>query len=77
MISGRLTPGHSDGGPWHDRAMADSGRAAGEAAREVAVTAERCAAQLLSGPPASDPVDVAERLLAVQGQDQRDVFGDP
>jgi hypothetical protein len=49
--------------------MADSGRAAGEAAREVAVTAERCAAQLLSGPPASDPVDVAERLLAVQGQD--------
>jgi hypothetical protein len=51
--------------------MADSGRAAGEAAREVAVTAERCAAQLLSGPPASDPVDVAERLLAVQGQDPR------
>src|ERR1035438_8674164 len=71
MISGRLTPGHSDGGPWHDRAMADSGRAAGEAAREVAVTAERCGAQLLSGPPASDPVDVAERLLAVQGQDPR------
>jgi hypothetical protein len=51
--------------------MADSGRAAGEAAREVAVTAERCGAQLLSGPPASDPVDVAERLLAVQGQDPR------
>jgi hypothetical protein len=28
-------------------------------------------AQLLSGPPARDPVAVAERLLAVQGQDQR------
>ncbi len=33
--------------------------------------AERLAAQLLSGPPASDPVAVAERLLAIQGQDQR------
>src|ERR1039457_3774872 len=71
MISGRLTAGHSDGGPWHDRAMTGSAPAAGEAAREVAVTAERCAAQLLSGPRASDPVDVAERLLAVQGQDPR------
>jgi hypothetical protein len=51
--------------------MTGSAPAAGEAAREVAVTAERCAAQLLSGPRASDPVDVAERLLAVQGQDPR------
>lgn len=71
MISRLLTAGHSDGGPWHDRAMTGSGLAAGKAAREVAVTAERCAAQLLSGPRASDPVGVAERLLAVQGQDPR------
>ena len=71
MISGPLTAGRSDGGLWHDRAMTGSGLAAGEAAREVAVTAERCAAQLLSGSRASDPVDVAERLLAVQGQDPR------
>ena len=33
--------------------------------------AERLTAQLLSGPPARDPVAVAQRLLAVQGQDPR------
>lgn len=33
--------------------------------------AERFTAQLLAGPPARDPVAVAERLLAVQGQDPR------
>ena len=33
--------------------------------------AERLSAQLLSGPPARDPVAVAERLLAIQGQDPR------
>ncbi|MBA2298635.1 MAG: winged helix DNA-binding domain-containing protein, partial [Actinobacteria bacterium] len=33
--------------------------------------AERLTAQLLSGPPARDPEAVAERLLAVQGQDPR------
>lgn len=33
--------------------------------------AERLTAQLLSGPPARDPVAVVERLLAVQGQDAR------
>jgi hypothetical protein len=33
--------------------------------------AERLTSQLLSGPPASDPVGVAERLLAIQGQDPR------
>jgi winged helix DNA-binding protein len=33
--------------------------------------ADRLTAQLLSGPPAGDPVAVAERLLAVQGQDPR------
>jgi hypothetical protein len=31
----------------------------------------RLEAQLLSGPPARDPVAVAERLLAIQGQDPR------
>jgi winged helix DNA-binding protein len=35
--------------------------------------AARLSAQLLSGPPARDPVAVAERLLAVQGQDPRGV----
>ncbi len=33
--------------------------------------AERLTAQLLAGPPARDPLDVAERLLAIQGQDAR------
>ena len=33
--------------------------------------AERLTAQLIAGPPARDPVAVAERLLAVQGQDPR------
>src|SRR5438309_11917166 len=32
---------------------------------------ERFTAQLLAGPPARDPVAVAERLLAVQAQDPR------
>jgi hypothetical protein len=32
---------------------------------------ERLTAQLLAGPPARDPVGVAERLLAVQAQDPR------
>jgi hypothetical protein len=35
------------------------------------VIAERLTAQLLSGPPARDPCSVAERLLAIQGQDPR------
>ncbi len=35
------------------------------------VVAARLSAQLLSGPRAADPVAVAERLLAVQGQDPR------
>jgi hypothetical protein len=35
------------------------------------VIAERLTAQLLSGPPAREPVAVVERLLAVQGQDPR------
>jgi hypothetical protein len=36
-----------------------------------AVTAERCAAQLLSGDPAGSAEEVARRLLAVQAQDPR------
>jgi hypothetical protein len=35
------------------------------------VLRERLAAQLVAGPPARDPVAVAERLLAVQAQDPR------
>jgi DNA glycosylase AlkZ-like len=41
--------------------------------RALSVVGERLRAQLLSGPPAPDPVAVAERLLAVQGQDGRGV----
>ncbi|MHB1571377.1 MAG: winged helix DNA-binding domain-containing protein [Solirubrobacteraceae bacterium] len=37
----------------------------------MSVLAERLAAQLLAGPPARDPVAVAERLLAIQAQDLR------
>jgi hypothetical protein len=37
------------------------------------MTAERLTAQLLAGPPARDPVAVAQRLLAIQGQDPRGV----
>jgi Winged helix DNA-binding domain len=37
------------------------------------VLAERFSAQGLTGPPLPDPVTVAERLLAVQGQDPRGV----
>lgn len=35
------------------------------------MVAERLTAQLLAGPPATDPVTVAERLLAIQAQDGR------
>ena len=45
----------------------------GLTAGEAAVTAERAAAQLLSGAPAGRPEEVAERLLAIQGQDSRGV----
>jgi hypothetical protein len=37
------------------------------------VAAKRLQAQLLAAPKASDPVAVAKRLLAVQGQDPRGV----
>jgi hypothetical protein len=36
-----------------------------------ALVAQRCAAQLLSGPSARTPVEVVRHLLAVQGQDPR------
>jgi len=36
-----------------------------------AVTAERCAAQLLAGSPAASAEEVARRLLAIQAQDPR------
>ena len=39
--------------------------------RAVNVHARRLTAQLLAGAPARDPLDVAERLLAIQGQDPR------
>src|SRR5258708_30304144 len=35
------------------------------------LVAERCATQLLSGPPAASPVDVVRQLLAVQRQHPR------
>ena len=37
----------------------------------MSILAERLTAQLLAGPPARDPVAVAERLLAIQAQDGR------
>jgi len=40
-------------------------------AKEARMMARRLTAQLLAGAPARDPVTVAERLLAVQGQDPR------
>src|SRR5436853_6327188 len=39
--------------------------------RSETLLARRLTAQLLAGPPARDPVAVAERLLAVQAQDPR------
>jgi DNA glycosylase AlkZ-like len=38
---------------------------------DLAVTARRCAAQLLCGDPARSPEEVAGRLLAIQAQDPR------
>ncbi len=45
--------------------------AATRAGRSAGVLAGRLAAQLLTGVPARDPVAVASRLLAIQGQDPR------
>jgi len=53
------------------QAGAQVGLAHGECAQAGRVQAQRFAAQLLSGEPARSPVAVAERLLAIQGQDAR------
>lgn len=45
-------------------------RAASHVAEEE-LLAERLGGQRLSGPPASDAVDLTRHLLAVQGQDPR------
>src|SRR6266567_3899567 len=55
------TPG-ADSTCWHDGTVQDG---------QTQVVAQRCAAQLLSGPPAASPAEVVGRLLAVQGQDPR------
>jgi hypothetical protein len=44
---------------------------AAPSADELAVTAERCASQLLCGDPAGSAEEVTRRLLAVQAQDPR------
>ena len=51
--------------------MSTSGFPATASAGDRAVTAERCAAQLLCGDPAGSAEEVAGRLLAVQAQDPR------
>ena len=51
--------------------MGSSGIPADASAVEAAVTAERCAAQLLCGDRAGSAEEVAERLLAIQAQDPR------
>jgi hypothetical protein len=43
----------------------------GSSGDDLAVTAERCAAQLLCGEPAASVEEVAGRLLAIQAQDPR------
>jgi winged helix DNA-binding protein len=54
----------------HRAADAEQPGAAGDA-DGGAIVAERCAAQLLSGPSAASAHEVVHRLLAVQGQDPR------
>jgi DNA glycosylase AlkZ-like len=51
--------------------VSSSGFPAAASADDRAVTAERCAAQLLSGDPAGSAEEVAGRLLAIQAQDPR------
>ena len=51
--------------------VSTSGTPAAGSADEQAVTAERCAAQLLCGDPAGSAEEVAGRLLAIQAQDPR------
>jgi hypothetical protein len=49
----------------------DSGTAQAASLNDQAVTAERCAAQLLDGDPAGSAEQLAGRLLAIQAQDPR------
>jgi Winged helix DNA-binding domain len=51
--------------------VSTSGSPATASADDRAVTAERCAAQLLCGDPAGSAEEVTRRLLAVQAQDPR------
>jgi hypothetical protein len=51
--------------------VSTSGSRAAASAADQAVTAERCAAQLLSGDPAGSAEEAARRLLAIQAQDPR------
>jgi hypothetical protein len=51
--------------------VSPSGSGAAASPDNLAVTAERCAAQLLSGDPADSAEEVAGRLLAIQAQDPR------
>jgi len=51
--------------------VSTSGSRAAASADDQAVTAERCAAQLLCGDPAGSAGEVAGRLLAIQAQDAR------
>ena len=51
--------------------VSTSGIPAAASADDRAVTAERCAAQLLCGDRAGSPEEVARRLLAIQAQDPR------
>src|SRR6516165_8537184 len=64
------TPGPSPG-PVTTPAPAPDPAAAPNPAPAPGWLAQRLAAQLLSGPPAEDTVQVAGHLLAVQAQDQR------
>jgi hypothetical protein len=51
--------------------VSGSGLPGTSSADDLAVTAERCAAQLLCGDPAGGAEEVAGRLLAIQAQDPR------
>ena len=59
--------------PWRvqSQPVSTSGIPAAASADDRAVTAERCAAQLLCGDRAGSPEGVARRLLAIQAQDPR------
>ena len=59
--------------PWRVQSLpvSTSGIPAAASADDRAVTAERCAAQLLCGDRAGSPEEVARRLLAIQAQDPR------